>query len=139
MDLSLLDILRVEIATAKDLTDAFDFFFDHFGDDPAFMDVGELTDDPLLLQLLGQIGGSFFKTNKVRLDNLRLVSIKERHFIHGGMTMNGAMANVIYFADTKQGLLALFQPAANPPVQMVRFSAEMIAPNLTTEATQFKQ
>ena len=138
MDLSLLETLRYKIATAKVFADVFEYFFDHFGEDMEFLDLGESADDDLLLNLLGQVGGVIFKTDKVRLDGLRLVRIADYHFIHGGMTMNGAIANVIYCDDIQQGILAVHRPRVSPPTQFVRFSAEMLAPNLTAEASKFK-
>lgn len=138
MDLSLLETLRHKIATAKDFSDVFTYFYDHFGEDPDFFDVGEPVENELLLKLLGQVGGAIFKTDKVRLDNLRLIRIAEYHFVHGGMTMNGAMATVIYCDDLQQGIIAVHNPKAGPATQLVRFSAEMLPPHLAAEATKFK-
>ena len=97
-----------------------------------------LRTDDLLLKLLGQIGGSIFKTDKVKLDNARLLRVNEYNFIHGGMTINGAMANVIYCDDLQQGILMVYRPASKPPTQFVRFSAEMLPPNMAAEASKFK-
>ena len=138
MDITLLETLRFKISTAKDFSEVFEYFFDHFGEDPKFFDAGEPAENDLLLQLLGQIGGQIFKTDRVKLDNLRLIRVKEYNFIHGGMTINGAMANVIYCEDLQQGLLCLFRPTVKPPTQFVRFSAEMLAPHLAQEASKFK-
>ncbi len=138
MDLSPLETLRYKIATGKVFADTFEFFFDNFGEDAAFIALGEPANDDMLLKLLGHVGGAIFKTDKVRLDNLRLIRIAEYSFIHGGMTINGAMANVIYCDDLQQGIIAVFRPQANPPTQFVRFSAEMLAPNMVEEASKFK-
>lgn len=126
MDLSLLETLRYKIATGKVFADTFEFFFDHFGEDADFVALGEPANDDMLLKLLGHVGSAIFKTDKVRLDNLRLIRIAEYDFIHGGMTINGAMANVIYCNDLQQGILVVFRPQSNPPTQFVRFSAEML-------------
>ena len=139
MDLTLLETLRFKISTAKDFSEVFEYFFDHFGEDPKFFEVGEPADNEMLVQMLGKIGGSIFKTDKVRLDNLRLVRIKEYNFIHGGMIMNGAMGNVIYCEDLQQGLLVIHRPGKNPPTHFARFTAEMLAPHLAKEASKFKQ
>ena len=138
MDLSLLKTLRDKIATSKVFADVFEYFYDHFGETPEFFDAGEPVEDELLQGLLGQVGGALFKTDKVRLQNMRLIRIKEYNFIHGGMTINGAMANVIYCDDLKQGIVAIHIPAKNQPTQFIRFSAEMLAPNLVAEASKFK-
>ncbi len=138
MDITLLETLRYKIATAKVFADVFEYFFDNFGEDPDFFALGEPAEDDLLLKLLGHIGGEIFKTDKVRLDGLRLIRIAEYNFIHGGMTMNGAMGNVIYCEDLQKGLLVVHRPGKNPPTQFVRFSAEMLPPHVAAEASKFK-
>ena len=138
MDLSLLETLRHKIVTGKVFSDVFEYFFDHFGEKMEFFDEGEPAKDELLLNLLGQIGGAIFKTEKVTLDRLCLMRIEKYNFIHGGMTMNGAVANVIYCDDLQKGILAVHRPKMNPPTQFARFSAEMLAPNLVAESSNFK-
>ena len=139
MDISLLDTLRFKIATCKVLADAFEYFFDNFGEVPEFFSVGEPVDDQLLIQLLTHIGGALFRTKKVMLRATRLVRIAEYNFIHGGLTMNGAIANVIYFDDIRQGILAVHRPASGDSTEFVRFSAEMLPSELVAKATKFKQ
>ena len=142
MDLSLLETLRYKIATGPVFADIFEYFYDHFGEDPAFFEASEPMEpleQELLLKLLGHIGGAVFKTDKVKLDNLRLLRVAEYDFIHGGFTMNGAMANVIYCSDLQKGIVVIHRPRQNPTTQFARFSAEMLPPNLTKEAEKFNQ
>ena len=138
MDLSKLKILRQKIATEKVFSKAFEYFFDHFGEDPKFFDVGEPVKDDRLIEMLGQIGGEIFQTELVALVNIRLVKIKEYRFIHGGMTMNGAVANVIYCDDIQKGILVVYRPTETPHTRFARFSAEMIAPNLVAQGEELK-
>ncbi len=138
MDLSLLETLRYKITTGKDFGEVFEYFFDHFGEAPDFFDVGELTEDRMLLSLLSHIGGTLFKTQRVTLDNMRLIEIKEYDFIHGALTINGAMASVIYRTDLQQGILSVYRPGKNAHTDFVRFSAEMLPPNFSSEMSKFK-
>ena len=138
INLSKLKILRQKIATKKVFSKAFEYFFDHFGEDPKFFDVGESVKDDRLIEMLGQIGGETFQTELVALVNIRLVKIKEYRFIHGSMTMNGAVANVIYCDDIQKGILVVYRPTEIPHTRFARFSAEMIAPNLAAQAKEFK-
>ena len=138
MDLSLLETLRYKIATGKDFADVFTYFFDHFGEVPAFFDVGAPTQDELLMTLLSHVGGALFKTKRVSLSNMRLIGIKEHDFIHGALTINGAMASVIYCTDLQQGILSVYRPAKNPHTDFIRFSAEMLPPNFSAEVSKFK-
>jgi len=138
MDLSLLETLRDKIVNGKDFADIFEYFYDHFGENTEFLDEGEPANDQLLVGLLGKIGGAIFKTDRVRLDNLFLIRIPEYHFIHGGFTMNGAISSVIYCTDLQKGIVVVHRPKSNPPTHFARFSAEMLAPNLTAQASKFK-
>ena len=138
MDLSLMETLRFKIATVKTLADAFEYFFDHFGENSDFFDVGTHAEDDLLISLLSHIGGTLFKTRKITLGNMRLIEIKEHDFIHGALTINGAMSSVIYCTDLRQGILSVYMPHDGPRTQFVRFSAEMLPPNFVAETTKFK-
>ncbi len=138
MDLSLLETLRYKIAAGKVFADTFEYFYDHFGENPEFFDAGEPAEDELLVKMLGHIGGAIFQTDKIKLDRLALVKIEEYDFIHGGMTMNGAMANVIYCTDLQKGIVVVHRPGKNPPTQFARFSAELLAPHLAKEVSNFR-
>jgi hypothetical protein len=139
VDLTLLDTLRFKIATDKVLADTFEYFFDNFGEVPEFFKCGAPVIDNFLVQLLAQIGGEIFKTGKVTVRDSRLFRIQEYSFIHGGLTMNGAIGNVIYFDDIQQGILAVHRPSARGSTDFVRFSAHVAPTNGTTEASKFRQ
>ena len=138
MDLSLLKTLRHKIETGKVFSEVFEYFYDHFGENTDFFDEGEPTHDELLVALLKAIGGAMFQTNAVRMDNLFLIRIPEYNFIHGGLTINGAVANVLYCDDLRKGIVAVHRPIAGAPTQFSRFSADMIAPNLIAQSSKFK-
>ena len=142
MDLSLLETMRYKIMTGTDFSEIFNYFFDHFGENIAFIDASLPTppqDNPMLTQLLGRIGGALFKTNKVRLDDLHLLKIAEYNFIHGGFIMNGCMGTVLYCEDAQKGILAIHRPKEKMPSQFARFTAEMLPSNLAKEAEKFNQ
>lgn len=138
MDLTLLQTLRQKLLTTTEFSDVFDYFYDHFGGSMEFMNASEPTQDELLLELIGKIGGALFKTSAIRLDGFLLLRIAQYHFIHGGMTINGAPANVIYFDDIKKGMILIHAKIGENNTHCARFSADMIAPNLAAQATKFK-
>ena len=142
MDISLLETLRVKIATENDFAKIFEYFYDHFGEDPAFFEISEpftAKANDLIVQLVAQIGGAVLKTKQIKLDNLRLLRVADYHFVHGGFMLNGAMGTVIYCDDIQKGMVALHKMKKNEPVHFARFSAEMLAPNLTKESEKFNQ
>ncbi len=141
MDLSLLETMRHQIMTGKDFSKIFNYFFDHFGENRAFMDASVPSapqDNEMLTQLLEHIGRAVFKTNKVRVDVMGLLKIAEYDFVHGGVIINGHMGTVLYCEDAQKGILGLASPK-DGNTQFVRFSAEMLSPNLTNEAAKFNQ
>ena len=142
MDLSLLETMRYKIMTGKDFSEIFNYFFDHFGENRAFIDAcvpSPPEDNEMLVQLLGHIGGAIFKTNKVRMDIMGLLKIAEYDFIHGGVVMNGCMGTVLYCEDAQKGIIALSPAKPGGNTQFVRFSAEMLPPNFMKEAAKFNQ
>src|SRR5579872_4806709 len=126
MDLSLLETLRYKMTTGKDFAKIFEYFFDNFGENPAFFEVGVPAEDEMLTSLLSHVAGAMFKTSRVVLGNMRLIAIKEYDFIHGGLTINGAIASVIYRTDLRQGIVSVFRPNREGQTDFARFSAEML-------------
>ena len=83
MDLSLLETMRYKIMTGKDFSEIFNYFFDNFGENRAFMDAcvpSPPEDNAILTQLLEHIGGAIFKTNKARVDIMGLLKIGRVRF-----------------------------------------------------------
>jgi len=138
MDITLLDTLRYKIDTVTTLSNAFEYFFDHFGDHPEFHTFGEPATDTILEQLLSHVAGAVLKTDRIKLAGLRLLRIAEYNFIHGGMMINGSIATVIYFDDIRKGILALKQPSS-PNTDFARFTADMLPRDLVKKSANFDQ
>lgn len=138
MDLTLLATLRYKIATATKFADVFHYFLDHFGEDPDFFDYGEPTEDPMLIKLMSIACGELFRTKRIELTRMRLIEIKDENFIHGPLTINGAMGTVIYCTALQKGILCLKRPSNKGNTDFVRFSAEMLPPNFSAELSKFK-
>lgn len=125
MDLSLLATLKEKLQTARQLSDVCSYFFDHFGDKPEFMQLGEGTRDADLEQLLQHIAAQLAGGPAV-LVATRLVRLAEHNFIHGGVQINEKLGNVIYFEDLHMGLLTVcWDP---PDTRYVRFRAQPVRP-----------
>lgn len=138
LDMGLLENLRFKIGTAKDFYEVFNYFFDNFGENSDFMDQGEPADDKLLLALLKAIGQAVLQTQTVKLDKVMLMRVPEYNFIHGGLMINNALANVIYCDDLQTGIAAFCLPSAGGKTQLTRFSAEMLPPNMVDELTNLQ-
>jgi hypothetical protein len=121
MDPSLLATLKEKLADATDFTDVWTYFFDHFGEDPEFINAGARGEHPFLASIIAQIGAELFG-RKVRVENLLLTHLPDHAFYHGGFTVANRLGNVIYFDDVQTGLLAVIMSPASNETKFVRFT-----------------
>jgi hypothetical protein len=126
-DLKLLAELKVQVRRAKRLSDVWTYFLDHFGENPAFIELGERTSSPMLEAILVEIGRALYHRD-VKLIETLLTRLPEHDFIHGGCLLGGCLTNVIYFEDIQTGVLAVM-PMRGKDMQFVRFSGHALPPN----------
>ncbi len=133
MDLALLATLKDKLATATNFSEVMVYFFDHFGEDVAFMGLGETGRVPFLESILAEVGKQLFKDSGLATlaIEFRLVRLVEQQFVHGAVTMGGRPANVIYFEDTHIGLLTVIWSLQPPETKYIRFSGRQMPRNLT--------
>jgi hypothetical protein len=128
MDLSLLATMKEQMAQAKQFSDVWTFFLDHFGEKKEFLALGEPAgEQPFLMAVLTQVGKELFGKD-VEVTNLVLVRLPEYHFVHGGGVLHNKLCNVLYFEDIGQGILAIpwnFQPGET---KFVRFRGQPLRP-----------
>lgn len=127
MDLSLLDTLKDKLVHAEKFSDVLNYFFDHFGDDPAFIALGERTTDAFIEAVLQMVGKQLFGGN-VRLTNVLLTRLPEKQFLHGACTINGQLGNIFYFDDIQVGLLSVVMLLPSNETKMVRFTGRRQPP-----------
>jgi hypothetical protein len=121
VNLSLLRTLKQKLTTAKEFSAVFTYFLDHFGEDPEFIAQGERTDSPFLEAVLAEVGKELFG-KAVRVADVLLTRLPEHGFIHGACTLDGRLANVLYFEDVCTGLLAIIASFTANDTKLVRFS-----------------
>jgi hypothetical protein len=129
MDLTGLATLKERLIQAENFGTVWEYFLDHFGDDPAFIALGEPTRDAFLEAALTQVGKELFQGD-VQLADLLLTRLPEHQFVHGGCTVNGRLANVLYFEDIHTGLLAIVMSMAPAETKLVRFTGRPLPRNL---------
>jgi hypothetical protein len=127
MDLQLLETLKQKLGSATDFGDVQSYFFDHFGEDPEFMALGEPATHPLIEATLATVSTQLFG-KPVPVTGLRLVRLPEQQFIHGGFTVRGRVGSVFYFEDVQIGLAALIWTLTPPETKFVRFSGRRLQP-----------
>ena len=121
MDLHKLSILKEKLMVAKDFNKPWEYFFDHFGENPAFLDLGERTENPTLEAAIIQIGKQVFQREDVTVSHLLLIEIKAHKFIHGTCFLQGKVVTVFFFYDIDMGLFAA--SLGGSEVSLARFSS----------------
>ena len=125
MDLALLATLKDKLIHATNFGDVMNYFFDHFGEDPDFIALGDRAEDAFLQAVFEEVGGQIFG-GKVRVTNVLLTRLPEQQFVHGGFLLNGQLGNVFYFEDLQMGLMAVVVSVAPSETRMVRFSGRPV-------------
>jgi hypothetical protein len=129
MDLALLATLKEKIVHAKNFTEIWEYFMDHFGEDPEFIEQGERVQHPFLEAVLAQVGAQLFG-KQVSVTDFILTRLAEHQFLHGGGILGGRLTNVMYFEDIHVGLLAVVMSMSpKSETKMIRFSGRPMPAN----------
>jgi hypothetical protein len=125
VDLSKLATLKAKLVTAKNFGEVTGYFLDHFGDDPAFLTLGQPTTDDFIEQVLAQVAAQLFQRDVV-IQDLRLVRLPEHEFLHGGFHVGGKIGTLIYFEDERKGLISIAWSLSPPETKYARFSGRPV-------------
>jgi hypothetical protein len=121
MDLTRLQELKQKLLHEDQLAPVWSFFLDHFGEDPAFIALGERADHPFVEAVVDQVGQQLFGQGGA-VSRLLLTRLADQQFIHGGFSMGGRVGGVIYFEDARIGLLAVADLPPSIEAKYARFS-----------------
>ena len=113
--------LKEKILAAENFNEPWEYFFEHFAENPAFMNMGKKTQNSLLQSILEEVGERLFR-QKVKVTNMMLTEIPQHHFIHGACFVQGRMASVLYFKDIQVGMLSVVNSVQSHEVSMIRFT-----------------
>ncbi|MEP7341229.1 MAG: hypothetical protein ABI977_26100 [Acidobacteriota bacterium] len=111
MDWKKLDELKEKMQTVENFGEAWHFFFDHFGENLEFMQLGGPTKNKtiakLLKETLKKIGQQHLNKSSVLISNMLVIEIPNRHFFHGPAMVDNYIASLFYFDDVKMGMISL--------------------------------
>ncbi|MCP4345775.1 MAG: hypothetical protein GY795_09640 [Desulfobacterales bacterium] len=113
--------LKEVMLSADELIEIFRFFFDHLGENPDFMNMGNLTEHPSLNSILREIGKRVLNDD-IQITELLLTEIAKHGFIHGKCLLNGRMTSILYFKDIDVGIISLILSFSSPDNRLFRFS-----------------
>jgi hypothetical protein len=125
MDIALLANLKEQLVNSKKYIKVWEYFLDHFGEDPAFIALGERVHHPLIEAVFAQVARQLFK-HEVDWDHVFFTGLPEHDFIHGGGLVSGGLLNVLYFDDIQTGLLCAVSPSKTGETKFVRFSGHKL-------------
>lgn len=119
-----LQALKLKMGTATDFSEIFNYFFDHLGEDPAFLDIGQPIRHEVLEQVLAKIAGQILKTRWAAIQQALFIHLPQQGFIHGTCHLNNNyFATYFYFEDIDAGMMAMTDfPPSGGETQMARFS-----------------
>ena len=126
MDLSRLSDLKEKLASAKQLSDIWDYFFDHFGEDPEFIALGKMRRVPLVRNILRTVAKQLFG-KEAELRTLQLTVLREQRFAHGTCYLASRLTSILYFGDLGMGSLAVTDPKTGM-THFVRFTKMGVVP-----------
>jgi hypothetical protein len=120
-----LPALKMKVTTGTNFAAIYNYFFDHFGENPEFMRLGEPSEQPLLEQILTHMANTVYKT-QVSLVHSRFVHLPDQKFIHGSCLLKEGVVTFFYFEDLDAGMAALASPGRSVETRLVRFSVKQM-------------
>ncbi len=100
--------LEKRLKTSTNLGQVFEYFLDHLGDHESFLDACEPLDgehDLITAMVNGLAKRIFPKEDNPRMEAPVLMQFPETDFIHGLLFVNKRDANILFFEESKMGLL----------------------------------
>lgn len=128
MDLSRLATLKAKLVQAKEFSDIWTYFLDHFGEDPAFHALGERTRNGFIEAIFDNVAKAMFN-GKIEGRDVLLTRLADHLFIHGGGIFGSHLVNVIYFEDIQVGVVIVVKPFSKDPQQYIRFTGPLTPPS----------
>jgi hypothetical protein len=124
MDLKKLSVLKDKLMIAEDFKEPWDYFFDHFGENRAFLRLGKKAKSSMLKAVIRAIGEKVFQREDITVNHLLLTELKAHKFIHGAGFMQGRVVTLFFFKDIDMGLFAMSMGGGE--ISLARFSSMKI-------------
>jgi len=113
---------------ARDFSEPWEYFYDHFGENQEFIELGTRADHSYLEKIIEGVAGKLLK-QKVKVTDFLLTEIEEYQFFHGACFIRGRPTNVFFFADIGLGALCILMSPRTSQVMFTRFTVATIKRN----------
>ncbi|MCS6919122.1 MAG: hypothetical protein NZM28_05075 [Fimbriimonadales bacterium] len=117
--------LRKKLQQEKNHGAVMTYFFDHFADHHAFIQMSEPTRSELIEMALPIVLQSLLGQPNVAVLNLMQLRVPSQKMLHGGFMAGGAMGAFFYFEDLDIGLVGLSGGRLRGQLLTARFQAKM--------------
>jgi hypothetical protein len=125
MDLAKLQELKGKLQQDADLMPVWTYFLDNFGEDPAFIALGDRANHPFVEAVIVQVAKQLFP-GALTVSGLLLTRLADQHFLHGGFSVDGRIGGVFYFEDAHLGLIVITDRPPSQEVKFARFSGRPV-------------
>ncbi len=126
--------LKLKMVSESDLFAIYHYFFDHFGENDEFMQMGVQTSSLMIEQILTEIARSIFNETIRPPKQSRIIRIPERGFLHGSCIFKDRVASFFYFEDIDSGMAAFLSMSTPGQTEMARFSLQRLGKRSKVES-----
>jgi hypothetical protein len=121
-NLHLLDTLKEKLVSSDNFSEVMHYFFDHFAENEAFLELGRLRHSSLIETIAHEAAASALG-EKVVIHNMRLVRLAQQKFCHGPCFVNHHIATLFFFEDIQTGMMAIALSSASGQMLYARITA----------------
>jgi len=122
-----LAVLKDQLVTAKQFSDVYTYFFDHLGEDRAFLDCGKREDHTFLKSVLASVGQELLQ-QPVAVHDFLAIRVTDQPFLHGSCQFAGHLMTFFYFEDIATGLAAVASLRRPKDTHFIRFRGQRLTP-----------
>lgn len=116
-NLHLLPTLKEKLVNSDNFSEVMHYFFDHFAENNAFMDLGNFRHSKLIETIALQAASTALNEKKIVIRGMRLVCLPKEKFYHGPCFINSHIATLFFFEDIQTGMMAI--SVSSQPGQML--------------------
>ncbi len=121
--------LKMRLVSATDFYEVFNYFFDHFGENEAFIEHSIPRHNAQLQEVLVASVQPVLKkpnTKSLLIRKMMMFFVAHEKFYHGAAIFNGVLTNFFYFQGIDAGLIALSLNEKTGKTMVIRFSFQML-------------
>ncbi len=119
--------LKADLVKAERFADVYTYFFDHLGEDPAFLDRGRREENAFLKAVLPHVAEELLH-KPVKMVDFLAIRLEDQPFLHGSCQFAGHLMTFFYFEDIAKGLAAVVSILNPKETHFIRFSGQRLTP-----------